>query len=241
MFRDKKVFIFDLDGTLSESKRPVDSEMAKLIAGLTRGRSVAIIGGGKLPVFKKQLLIPLSKTRANLDDLYLFPTNGAAFYRHKKGWRPVYRKTLSMADIRRVLMSFKSLGISGRVLENRKTQITYSALGQRAPLPLKKKWNRTSDDRPRIVGKLKRLLPGFEIRIGGLTSIDVTKKGIDKGYAIIRFLKSFRFRKNEAIFFGDAIFPGGNDYSAKKAGIRCVKVSGPNELKKILRKTLKTQ
>ena len=123
----------------------------------------------------------------------------------------------------------------GVLIENRGTQITFSALGQRAPLPLKGKWNRDSDIRPKITQALKKLLPDFEVREGGLTSIDVTKKGIDKGYAVRRLMKILRMRKEDLVFIGDALFPGGNDYSVKKTGILCVRVSNPDETKEVIR------
>lgn len=129
----------------------------------------------------------------------------------------------------------------GILVENRGAEIAFSALGQRAPLPLKRRWNRESDIRPEIMKILKKLLPGFEIRQGGFTSIDVTKKGVDKGYAIKRLIRILKISKKDVLFLGDAIFPGGNDYAAKKTGVECIRISGPGETKKILKRVIDVQ
>jgi HAD superfamily hydrolase (TIGR01484 family) len=247
-FRDKKVFIFDLDGTLAKSKRPLSARILKPLSKLVKNRKVVIIGGGKFAVIKKQVLTPLSGYRMELRNLLIFPTNGAALfmYGNKGGWRKVYEIKLSKREILKIRVAFrealKTAGFNypkrrfGSILEDRGTQVTFSALGQRTPLSLKERWNRDSDIRPKIIGYLERKLSGFEIRQGGLTSIDVTKAGIDKGYAILKALKILGIKKKDAVFFGDAIFPGGNDYSAKRAGVDYIKVSGPEEIQKLLGK-----
>lgn len=249
MLKGKKIFVFDLDGTLSKSKLPIDRGMAKLLAELTRKVKVAVAGGGKPTLFREQFLKPLEKERANLSNLFLFPTNGASFSIYKKGWRKEYEIKLAGKDLARIKKALKKAlfetdfeypkRVFGSTLENRGTQVTFSALGDRAPLPLKKEWNRRRDIRPKIVRLMKKTLPDFEVRQGGLTSIDITKKGIDKGYAIKKLMEFLNAPKKDVIFFGDAIFPGGNDYSAKKAGVECVKVSGPEETRKIVDRALR--
>ncbi len=248
MLKDKKVFIFDLDGTLAKSKMPIDRGMAKILAKLTQKTKVAVVGGGKLALFKEQLLKPLEKESINLHNLFLFPTNGASFFSYRKGWRKEYEIRLTGKDLARIKEVLKKAlleadfeypkRVFGNTIENRGTQVTFSALGDRAPLPFKKEWNRRRDIRPRIVKFMKKILPNFEVRQGGLTSIDITKKGIDKGYAIKKLMKFFKISKKDVVFFGDTLFPGGNDYSAKKAGIKCVKVSGPEETKRFIDRVL---
>lgn len=246
--RGKSAFVFDLDGTLAKSKLPLDWKIAELLAGLTQKKKVAIIGGGKFSLFRRQILDLIEKFRPNLENLFLFPTSGAALFRYKKRWLRVYEFRMSKSDIRRIRKAFKAalfeVGFKypkkscGPLLESRGTQVTFSALGQNAPLPAKKRWNREGDIRPKIMRELKKRLRGLEIRQGGLTSIDITKKGVDKGYAIRRLMKVLRISKKDVVFIGDAIFPGGNDYSAKSTGVSCIEVSNPEETRRIIRKAL---
>ena len=176
------------------------------------------------------------------------PTNGASLYLWRKRWVKIYELRLTKAKRRRIRETIKialeKIGFEspgrryGNLIEDRGAQITFSALGQSAPLPAKEVWNRRSDIRLRLLKELRRLLPDLDSHVAGLTSIDITRRGIDKSYAVKRTEKHFHVKKNEMLFVGDAIFPGGNDYPAKKAGVLCLKVKGPEETKRVIRKLL---
>jgi hydroxymethylpyrimidine pyrophosphatase-like HAD family hydrolase len=81
---------------------------------------------------------------------------------------------------------------------------------------------------------LDALIPEFSVRIGGTTSIDVTKPGIDKGYGIRKLRDILNISVREMIFIGDALFVGGNDYPAKEAGVVSIPVRGPHETKRVI-------
>jgi len=116
-------------------------------------------------------------------------------------------------------------------MEDRGGQITYSALGQQAPLQEKEKWDSDFAKRKKIKAILDAVLPELSIRLGGTTSIDVTKPGIDTAYGIRKLRGLFGISLKEMIFIGDALFEGGNDYPAKEAGVLSIQVKGPNETK----------
>src|SRR5258706_5192488 len=96
--RQKKLIVFDIDGTLTPSKAPADKEMIQLMLGLLDTKSVAIIGGGKYSLFKQQLIDQLPKQDKKLEKLYLFPTNSTAFYRFNNNWNKVYSHELSKPE-----------------------------------------------------------------------------------------------------------------------------------------------
>lgn len=245
----KKLFIFDLDGTLTESKSAMSPKTARLISALLENKKVAVISGGKFDQFKKQFLSKL-KTKGNfLSNLTLFPTNSTAFYtRSTSSWKKIYEETLSAKEKSLILAAFTKLQQSpiyqrpqktyGKIIEDRKTQITMSAIGQLAPVSKKKKWNANSDLRTKYIIFLKKYLKNFELKKGGLTSIDITHKGIDKAYGVKKILKELNINKKDAVFIGDAFYPGGNDAPARKAGITCIPVSGPKETEKIIKLAL---
>ena len=87
----------------------------------------------------------------------------------------------------------------------------------------------------KLVGKY---LPELEVHAAGFTSIDVTKKGIDKAYGLRQIEKQLRVKIKDMVFIGDAIFPGGNDYAITKTPVAYMKVLGPEETKKIIRSLL---
>jgi HAD superfamily hydrolase (TIGR01484 family) len=238
----KKLIVFDLDGTLAESKSSLDAEMGALLHGLLGVAKVAVISGGNWPQFEKQLLANLPADQ-RLADLSLLPTCGTKFFQYTGEWKKIYSEDFIDAEKEKIIGSFhQALGIAGfkpekvwgEVIEDRGSQITFSALGQQAPLAEKEKWDPDFSKRKQIKAILDTFIPEFSVRLGGATSIDVTKPGIDKGYGIRKLRDILGISLNEMIFVGDALFPGGNDYPAKEAGVVCVQVRGPEETKRVV-------
>ena len=85
----KKLIVFDLDGTLAESKSSLDTEMATLLSALLGIVKVAVISGGNWPQFQNQLLANLPRGE-HLTNLSLLPTSGTKFYQYESGWTPLY-------------------------------------------------------------------------------------------------------------------------------------------------------
>ena len=65
--------------------------------------------------------------------------------------------------------------------------------------------------------------------MGGATSIDITREGVDKGYGLKRLRDESGIALDSMLFIGDAIFPGGNDYPAKLIGLDTVRVRDPHD------------
>jgi phosphomannomutase len=77
-------------------------------------------------------------------------------------------------------------------------------------------------------------LPDFSVRLGGSTSIDVTKPGIDKAYGIRKLRDILGIATADMLYVGDALFPGGNDYPARETGATCIQVANPHETKRVI-------
>ncbi|HXP91519.1 MAG TPA: HAD-IIB family hydrolase [Fibrobacteria bacterium] len=238
----RKLVVFDLDGTLAESKSAVEPGMADLLGRLLDVAKVAVISGGDWPQFEKQILskLPLGDRFANLS---LLPTCGTKFYRYDGNWQKMYSEDFTAAEKARIVDALgKALAASGfhpdkvwgDVVEDRGSQITYSALGQQAPLEAKRTWDPDFAKRKRMKAFLDTAIPGFSVRLGGATSIDVTKPGIDKAYGIRKLRDILGISIAEMIYVGDALFPGGNDHPALEAGVACIQVSGPADTKMVV-------
>ena len=197
--KQKDLIVFDLDGTLTPTKAPMDREMAELLAHLLAEKKVAIIGGGKYGIFKTQLLEQLKIPSKLLKNLFLFPTTATSFYVHKSDWKNVYALKLSSAERNKIKTVFQrvfqEIGYKhpkktyGIVIENRGTQVTFSALGQevvamlgkKRGVALKEKWaQENSAVKMKITKRLAELLPELEVHAAGFTSIDVTKKALTR-------------------------------------------------------------
>ena len=245
----KKAIVFDLDGTLTQSKVVIDGEMSTLLCELLEKKIVAVVGGGSYSQFKKQFLSGFKCETALFKNLALFPTSGSSGYLYKDGlWEKIYDHALGAAeksDIKKAFAAaFSSIGyrhplkIYGEVIEDRGAQITFSALGQKAPLQKKKEWNKKKDRRFEIKKELENRLPNFEVRIGGLTSIDVGRKGIDKAYAVGKIMDVFNLSSNEIVFVGDALYEGGNDSEVIRTGVDTIPVLSPDETKHFIKTLL---
>jgi HAD superfamily hydrolase (TIGR01484 family) len=238
----KLLIVFDLDGTIAESKSPLDAEMATLLGGLLVVVKVAIISGGNWPQFQKQVLSHLPQD-ALLKQLSILPTCGTKFYRYESSWELLYSEDFTVEEKQKIVGSlgqtiaafgFKPQRTWGAQTEDRGSQITFSALGQEAPIEAKEKWDPDFSKRKQMKVFLDKLIPEFSVRLGGTTSIDITKPGIDKAYGIRKLRDTLGIAIPDMIYVGDALFPGGNDYPAKEAGVLCIQVRDPEESKRVI-------
>jgi len=238
----KKLIVFDLDGTLTESKADLDTEMSALLRDLLGVVKVAVISGGSWQQFEKQVLTNLPHNES-LVNLSLLPTCGTKFFKYVKDWEEIYSEDFTADEKEKIIRALKNAftaagfkidKVWGEVIEDRGSQITFSALGQQAPLEEKKKWDPDFAKRKKMKTFLDTLIPEFFVRLGGTTSIDVTKHGIDKAYGIKKLRDTLSIAIDEMIFIGDALFPGGNDYPAKEAGALSIQVKDPHETKRVI-------
>ena len=228
----KKLIAFDLDGTLAESKQPIQPPMADLLERLLGVAAVAVISGGDWPQFETQVVarIPAS---ADLTRLFIMPTTGTKLYRFDGEWRTIYADLFSADEgkaIRAALdKAVADAGLQhektwGEQIEDRGSQVTFSGLGQQAPLDAKKAWDPDFAKRKALQASLQAALPDLSINVGGSTSIDITRKGIDKAYGMRKLAEHSGIATEEMLFLGDAIYPGGNDDPVRAAGIDVVPV-----------------
>lgn len=245
-----KTIAFDLDGTLAESKSAITPTMSSLLCQLLEHHNVAVVSGGSLPQFKKQILGNLScPSKELLSKIYLFPTNGSALYIYKDGdWQVVYQELLTEDEKQHIVKAWDEAltksGIAlpepsyGAVMEDRGTQITFSACGQDAPIAAKAVWDPDQKKRAILREIMLPLLPGLAVSYGGMTSVDVTRVGIDKAHAMEKVMSYLHMKKDDIMFVGDKLEPGGNDYAARRSGVTCTAVANPLETEELIKKII---
>lgn len=240
-----RLVAFDLDDTLAPSKAPLPQPMADALLALLDTTPVCVISGGQILQFTNQVVNRLHDASARqLGRLHLMPTCGTQYYRHVEGaWQQVYAHNLSDDEKARALQVVESearrLGLWeadtwGPILEDRGSQITFSALGQHAPVDAKKKWDPTGAKKESLREGVAALLPDLEVRSGGSTSVDITRRGIDKAYGINRLSELTDIALTDMLFVGDRLDEGGNDYPVKALGVPCVAVSDWRETAEIV-------
>lgn len=244
----RKLIAFDLDGTLAPSKSPLPDRMAELLDQLLEQYHVCVISGGKFGQFEKQLLNNLKTSPANLERLHIMPTCGTRYMKYdlaKREWETIYVEDFTPAEKKEIIdvlnkvvddLGYREKEIYGETIEDRGSQITFSALGQdivdhlgEEGVRRKEAWDADNKKKEAIRTRAAELLPDFEVRAGGVTSIDITKPGIDKAYGMTKLMDMLQISKEEIFFIGDRIMEGGNDYPVKAMGIDTIQISNWKE------------
>jgi HAD superfamily hydrolase (TIGR01484 family) len=229
------VVAFDLDDTLTASKSKIDQHMADLLVELLARLDVCIITGGRFEQIDAQVLQYLHAPSGRLAHLHIMPTCGTRYYIWRNGaWHRCYAEYLTADEKRRIAnvlaegakhLGFWEQNPWGEIIEDRGSQITYSALGQKAPADAKHEWDPDGSKKRKLRDYAAERLPDLEVHVGGTTSVDVTRKGIDKAYGIKRLIEQLSISPDQLLFIGDRLSEGGNDYPVRALGVRWVEVT----------------
>lgn len=237
----KKLIAFDLDGTLAPSKSHFDPRMVALFDQLLAKYHVCVISGGKYELFQRQFLTQITTEPDSLSRLHLMPTSGTRYYTHDgSSWNLEYAEDFTKEEKKKIIAALeeglKQSGYAeektyGETIEDRDSQITLSILGQeivaelgQEGVEIKEAWDPDATKKHKIRDIVEKIIPEFNIRAAGATSIDVTKPGVDKAYGMNKLMKATGISKEEILFMGDRIEPGGNDYAVEEMGIDCIAV-----------------
>ncbi|POH62241.1 HAD family hydrolase [Cryobacterium zongtaii] len=240
-----RLVAFDLDDTLAPSKSPIDPRMAELLVRLLGVAEVCVISGGQFAQFTMQVIDNLTDVdEAALARLHLMPTCGTQYYRHRAGeWEQVYAENLTDDQKQRALAAVEATARDlgywetetwGPILEDRGSQITFSALGQAAPVAVKTQWDIDGAKKTALREAVQAQLPDLEVRSGGSTSVDITRRGIDKAYGMTRLAELTGVPLEDMLFVGDRLDENGNDYPVKALGVDCVAVESWEDTAKFL-------
>jgi phosphomannomutase len=244
----KEIFIFDLDGTLVPSKLNLERETADILVKLLEKKKIAVVSGESPEQFRTQFISHLPLTEHGCENLFILPLTGSQLeiwdgntwvQRYAEKGIDVEKKENIIKAIHEAVLQAEIEApekIYGEQIEDRGTQITFSALGQEAPIEIKSLWDPTHKKRKKVISFLRTLLPNEPIHIGGTTSIDV---GWDKGKGLEKFLKEVGIPKEHAVFFGDALYLEGNDHPAQEIGLDCIAVRSPADTRAHLQNVLK--
>lgn len=234
----KKVLAFDIDQTLNVAKTPITPEIADLLLKCLDHFEVCPISGQKFDQFLIQIVNQLPHpTPEQLSHLHLFVAQGTQYYRFIGGdWQQVYNYPLSDEQVAKISQTLeqaaKELGFweadklqpGDEIIENRLSQVTFSALGQKASTETKYAWDPDHKKREQIVARCKELAPEFDYEIGGTTSINAITPGMNKVFGMTHLLEELNVKKEDILYFGDMTQPGGNDYPVVEMGIETITV-----------------
>ncbi len=231
-----KYVICDGDQTLYQDVKTPVTEMSQLIDS---GFGFGIISGTNADEIAR-----LIRSNEIARQHHILACSGASCYYHDgKKLERVYEDEISFLDKHKIKHALMSLIVKYDIepltnrqdqLQDRKSQITLSALGRNAPISAKNAFDPDKSKREMYVKWLREqnLLPEdrYDVNIGGTTSLDITLKGMNKAYGIRRFADYNNVSLDEILFIGDKIMPGGNDFSVTTLpGVRPIQVSSLEE------------
>lgn len=238
----KRILAFDIDQTLNIAKTPIPPEIAELLVKCLNHFEICPISGQKFEQFIIQIVDELQKagvSEEQLTHLHLFVAQGTQYYRYnleQHDWEQVYNYPLAEEDVVKITtvleQAAKKLGFweedrlkpGDQIIENRLSQVTFSALGQAMGTSEKYDWDPDMKKREAIVAECQKALPGFLYEIGGTTSINVARAGMNKEFGMTHLLEELKVDKSEVLYFGDMTQPGGNDYPVVQMGIDTITV-----------------
>lgn len=213
--------------------------MADALARLLERVEVCIISGGRFEQFESQALDGFRASDDALRRLHLMPTCGTRYYLWDgSGWALQYAEDLTESEKARSIAALEEGARAlelwhpepwGDIIEDRGSQITFSALGQKAPVAEKVAWDPEGTKKRLIWEYVSPRLPDLEVRGGGSTSIDITRKGIDKAYGIGKLTERIGASLDELLFIGDRLDPTGNDFPVYQLGVASVHVEDWHE------------
>ncbi|MDQ3123479.1 MAG: HAD-IIB family hydrolase [bacterium] len=237
----KKMIAFDLDGTLAPSKSHFDPKMVEQFNKLLEKYQVCVISGAKYELFQTQFLSQITADPEHLKKLHLLPTTGTRYYRFENdSWNKIYAEDFTPEQKQQIISALEHGWAQagepiektyGPTIEDRESQITLSPLGQEVVSMLgdegvrvKESWDPDMKKRMKVAEVVSKEIPEFNVKVAGLTSIDVTIPGVDKAYGMNKLLAATGLTKEEILFVGDKIIEGGNDLPVKEMGINCISV-----------------
>jgi HAD superfamily hydrolase (TIGR01484 family) len=250
----KKILAFDVDNTLNVAKTPVTPEMAELIMECLDRFEVVPISGQKYEQFLIQIVNQLKGvTPEQLSHLHLLVAQGTQYYRYENGdWKLEYSYALTGEQVDEISQALevaaKELGYweedklsdGDEIIEDRISMVAFSALGQAASVEDKMAWDKDMKKRNAIVKRAKKLAPGYNFEVGGLTTVNAFLPGMDKKFGMLKIMDHLKISKEDILFFGDMTQPGGNDYPVVRMGIETITVRDWQETANVLRGILAT-
>jgi phosphomannomutase len=201
---------FDLDGTVTPSRSLILPDMKRaMLALLDSGTDIIIVSGAEV----KQALFQTD----GLPFVYLGQNGNHAY--DKKTDTELWRELLTPEEKKDVFAHIDSIPRTWEVtdeadlVEDRNSQIAYSLLGHHADKAAKTTFDPKGELRQELLKKYPFVSDTMQVVIGGTTCLDYIKKGFHKGRNVGRLIHERGWGKDECVYVGDALYPGGNDES----------------------------
>jgi len=202
---DKKYLrlFFDMDNTLTRSRTPITDEMHTLLGSLPC--TIVAVSGQTADAVIKQL--------KGLDCYVLGQNGNDARYGEETLWHNTLTEDEKAAIYDHIASLPRTWDVPDEndLIEDRGCSISFSLYGHHAPIEDKEKFDPDQAKRIGLLTEHPLNSETIEVKIGGTTTLDYLKKGLHKGYNIARLCEYKDWNLDTCLYFGDALFPDGND------------------------------
>ena len=214
-----RIFIFDVDGTLTPSRLPMTKEFQKFFKQWIKKNKFYLVTGSDLPKLQEQMCF------YDIEAEGIFTCCGNQF------WKPdpsivntsaelIYDNKFEMTNklkssLEVMLMSSQYPHRYGNHIEDRGSMVNFSVVGRNCTQEQREEyyeWDKEKGERRKMSIFLKNKFKDLDAVIGGQISIDIYPKGMDKSQVLNVIEQERLIPPNEYIFIGDGIENGGNDY-----------------------------
>jgi len=214
-----RIFIFDVDGTLTPSRQPMTKEFQKFFKEWVKKNKFYLVTGSDLPKLQEQMCY------FDIEAEGIFTCCGNEFWKpdpsipitsaeqiyHNKFKPPQNLLTYLGEQLRMTDYPVKA----GNHIEDRGTLLNFSIVGRDCSLQQRKdyyEYDKLTDERKTITKYIRESWNDLDAVIGGQISIDIYPKGNDKSQVLNVIEQERLVPPSEYIFIGDGIENGGNDY-----------------------------
>ena len=201
-----KKFIFDIDGTITPSRKKIEHEFWAPFLIFCRNHDVYLVTGSDREKTVEQVGLDIFYTAKRV-----YNCSGSDVYEKNKN---VYRDNWELPlDVEKFLLDeldYSQFSLrNGNHIERRPGGVNFSILGRDEDPMLGReeyiKWDKERLEREDIADRLKNQFPDLNVQIGGQTGLDISNK--DKS----QILRDFN-NHDDIHFFGDMMQEGQNDY-----------------------------
>ncbi|MBP3493202.1 MAG: HAD-IIB family hydrolase [Oscillospiraceae bacterium] len=238
---DKKIKLvaFDLDGTLTQHKTPLDDTNRAVLEQLSKHYKLVMVGAGNaMRIFNQLGGFPMDVMGNYGMQLGLYNPETKTLDLVRNDTVPCDRESVD----KRITMLRERFGFTEYAGENVEFHdsgcVTFPILGTKAKAEDKLAFDPDRSKRRKIYDIVVETFPEFVVFVGGSSSFDMAPRPRDKYYALSNFCKELGLSHDEVAYAGDDYGPGGNDESIYKSDIRFYCVDDYTKLGEYLKELL---
>ena len=228
-------YVFDIDGTLTPSRLPIEKEFETFFLKWMIGKNVYLVTGSDKDKTIEQVGKEIWSSVKRV-----YQSCGNQVFENGRLIKHIdfYLDNNMELLLNDFLKSSRWTEKFGNHFEQRVGLVNFSIIGRNCTQEKREEyynWDQVNQERSQICNQLMHDFPHIEASVGGEISIDIHEKGKNKAQILDEI-------EGEIYFFGDKMDEGGNDYpiahrlEKEKREHKLFKVSNPKETWQILKK-----